>query len=441
MSSLAHAIPLLMPLAGILNSAADIERFPPPDFDSGHLLPPTTTPLPRAEWLGYLDVIVLLLALCLASYFALRVRNRKGIFVLTIFSLGYFGFFRKGCICSIGAIQNVTLALFDETYILPFTVTAFFLLPLVFSLFFGRVFCAGVCPLGAIQDLVLIKPMKVPEWLQHALGLLAYLYLGAAVLFAASGSGFIICQYDPFVAFFRLSGNVNIVVLGISLLVIGFFVGRPYCLFLCPYGVLLRHLSRLSQWRITVAPEGCFQCRLCENACPFGAIATPTSEEGHAPSGRDRTRLVAILMLAPFLIALSGWAFSLAGGPFSHTHFTVRLAEQIVLEDSGVLEGSTDASQTFRKTGQPKELLVRDAERLRRRFALGGWVLGGFMGLVIVCKLLALSVFRRRRAYDADRAGCLACGRCFSYCPPESEWREQNEQRASTQAEQAVSLK
>src|SRR5215510_15844713 len=31
-------------------------------------------------------------------------------------------------------------------------------------------FCAGVCPHGALQDLLLIKPLKVPAWLQHALG-------------------------------------------------------------------------------------------------------------------------------------------------------------------------------------------------------------------------------------------------------------------------------
>ncbi|MCL5098356.1 MAG: molybdopterin-dependent oxidoreductase, partial [Candidatus Omnitrophica bacterium] len=37
---------------------------------------------------------------------------------------------------------------------------------------------------------------------------------GAAVLFAATGSGFIICQYDPFVSFFRRSGSVNMLAIG-----------------------------------------------------------------------------------------------------------------------------------------------------------------------------------------------------------------------------------
>ena len=47
---------------------------------------------------------------------------------------------------------------------------AFFLLPLIFALFAGRVFCAAVCPLGAAQDIVLLRPIKVPNWLAHCLG-------------------------------------------------------------------------------------------------------------------------------------------------------------------------------------------------------------------------------------------------------------------------------
>jgi hypothetical protein len=49
---------------------------------------------------------------------------------------------------------------------------------------------------------VLIRPVAVPGWLESGLRLFAYAYLGAAVLFAATGSAFIICRYDPFVGFF-----------------------------------------------------------------------------------------------------------------------------------------------------------------------------------------------------------------------------------------------
>ncbi len=138
----------------------------------------------------YADAALLIVALLLASYLILRRRNRRAIFALMIAALFYFGFWREGCICPIGAIQNVTLTAFDSTYAIPLVAAAFFVIPLVFTLFCGRVFCGAVCPLGAIQDAVLIHPVAVPRWLESGLRLLAYTYLGAAVLFAASAARF-----------------------------------------------------------------------------------------------------------------------------------------------------------------------------------------------------------------------------------------------------------
>ncbi len=413
-------IPILILFLSIVTNAADVQRFPPPDFESGHTLPPTETPSPRENIWGYIDVGVLLVALSIGSYLVIKKRTRTGIFVLMVFSLLYFGFYRKGCICSIGAIQNISLGFFDASYAVPFAAAAFFIFPLLFALFFGRVFCAGVCPLGAMQDLLLIKPIKVPSWLQNALSILPYFYLGAAVMFAALGSTFIICKYDPFVTFFRLSGNFTIVVLSVSMLVICLFVGRPYCLFLCPYSVLLRHFSRLSLWRVTVAPESCCQCQLCEDACPFGAITKPTPLHMQGPEEKDRRRLAWLLILTPVFILLGGWLFSLAGDTFARMHHTVRLAERVTLEEAGMVEGFTDASQFFRDSGEPKEVLYQEAINVQNRFTLGAWMLGGFMGLVLAGKLIKHSLFRKRTDYDADRAACLACGRCYSYCPLET---------------------
>ncbi len=220
---------ILALLMGLCGRASSIERFPPPEFtETNHEIPSPTAPNPRLDGFEYMDAAVLLAALTIVSYLVLRKRNRKLVFVVMIASLVYFGFYREGCVCSIGAIQNATLTFFDSQYAMPVTVTIFLLVPLLFTLFFGRTFCAGVCPLGAIQDAVVLWPIKVPRWLESTLRLLAYTYLGAAILFAATGSAFIICRYDPFVSFFRMSGRINVVILGASLLVIGMFVGRPY---------------------------------------------------------------------------------------------------------------------------------------------------------------------------------------------------------------------
>ena len=399
--------------------AGGVERFPPPDFEGGYEMPSPTTPHARQTIYEYIDVAVLLAALSVSSYLILKKRSRRAIFVLMVFSLLYFGFWRQGCVCPIGATQNIVLSIFDSEYVMPITVAAFFLLPLVFTLFFGRSFCAAVCPLGAVQDLVLSRPVSVPPWAESGLRLLAYVYLGAAVLFAATGSAFVICRYDPFVSIFRLTGNLNILILGGCLLLIGVFIGRPYCRFLCPYGVILRHLSRLSKWRVTITPDECIQCKLCEEACPFGAIKKPTTKWPQKEYHVARKRLALFILLLPVLIFMGGWAGSSIRAVASKAHETVRLAERIYLEEAGEVEGTTDASAAFRATGKGIPELYEEASNIRAQFGRGGWFFGGFVGLVIGLKLIGLSIWRQRKDYEAGRADCLACGRCFEYCPRE----------------------
>jgi len=410
-----------MAISLILSGATSgAERFPPPDFvETDHVIPSPTCPGPRQDVYEYIDAAVLLAALGLASYLVLKKRSRRAIFALTVFSLLYFGFWRKGCVCPIGAIQNIVLSVFDRDYAVPIVVVIFFMLPLVFTLFFGRTFCAAVCPLGAIQDLVLSRPISVPNWVESGLRLLAYVYLAAAVLFAATGSAFVICRYDPFISIFRLSGNLNILILGGCFLLIGVFIGRPYCRFICPYGVILRQLSRLSKWRVTITPDECIRCRLCEDSCPFGAIRKPTTQLPAQEYHVAKKRLVFLLLLLPVLVFLGGLAGSSLKGVTSRAHETVRLAEQIYMEETGEAEEITDASSAFRATGKKINELYEQASNIRARFELGGWILGGFIGLVIGLKLIGLSVWRQRTDYEADRAGCLSCGRCFNYCPRE----------------------
>ena len=398
------------------------QRFPPPDFEGGHQLPVTTTPPARGLILQYLDVAVLGASLALASVLVFKKRSRKGLITLSIFSVLYFGFWRKGCVCSSGSVQNVALGLFDRSYAVPAGVTAFFVLPLVFALFAGRAFCAGVCPHGALQDLVLLKPVKVPPWLEQALSVLPYIYLGAGVLFAATGSAFIICQYDPFVPIFRMNGRTLMVLAGAALLLLGVFVGRPYCRFLCPYGALLKLGAIVAKWRVRVTPDYCTQCRLCEASCPFGAMREPESGAGVAPTlAKDRRRLALLLALVPALMAGGSWLGWRFSAPASRLHPTVSLAEQFVRAQGtapkfGVLTPDELALERARQT--PQEILI-DARRIRARFATAGTIFGAWVGLVIGAKLVSRSLRRRRNDYEPDRGDCFECARCFEYCPNE----------------------
>lgn len=412
---------LVVLVLSLLSGAAE-QRFPPPDFESGHKLPTTTAPAARAVLFQYLDVVVLAGCLGIATWLVYRKRSRKGILGLSLFSLAYFGFWRKGCVCAIGSLQNVSLALSDSSYSLPVGVLAFFVLPIGIALFAGRSFCAGVCPHGAIQDLVLLKPLKVPEWLEQGLSILPFIYLGAGILFAATGSAFIICQYDPFVPIFRMSGRTLMVLSGVALLVLGVFVGRPYCRFLCPYGALLKLGSAFSRWRVRVTPNHCTQCRLCETSCPFGALRQPQAVETESVTLRtDRRRLAMLLLLLPLLIG----AGVFVGAKFSHgaarVHPTVALAERYLHEkDSppkfGVLSPDDLALERAR---QHSEELLSDARVIEQKFRIGSWIFGGWIGLVIGLKLISLSLHRQRTDFEPSSGDCFSCARCFEFCPNE----------------------
>ncbi|MGO9096239.1 MAG: 4Fe-4S binding protein [Bryobacteraceae bacterium] len=241
----------------------------------GYKTPPVQKPLPRDRWLQVLDVALLGFATGASVWLVLKRRSRKGLAWLSIGSLAYFGFYRQGCICPIGSIQNVALALADPRYSIPLVATAMFFIPLVVALFFGRAFCGAVCPLGAIQDVVVLRPIQTPRRLDRILGLLKYLYLGLAIFFAVRpglARDFLICRFDPFVGFFRRTGAPHMLLLGGAFLVLGMFVGRPYCRYLCPYGALLEWCTRLARRGVTITPNKELDCGLCAGSCPFGAI-------------------------------------------------------------------------------------------------------------------------------------------------------------------------
>ncbi len=263
-------------LAQAMDYQRPVQTAPQQDtIGGGYKTPPVQKPLPRDAWLQVLDVALLGLATGASVWLVLKRRNRRALGWLSLGSLAYFGFYRQGCICPIGSIQNVAVALTDPHYSIPMVVTAMFFIPLVVALFFGRAFCGGVCALGAIQDLVVLKPIQAPRLLDRVLGLLKYVYLGLAIFFAvqpALGRDFVICRFDPFVGFFRLSGAPHMLILGGALLVVGMFVGRPYCRYLCPYGALLNWCTRLARRGVTITPEKELDCGLCAGSCPFGAI-------------------------------------------------------------------------------------------------------------------------------------------------------------------------
>jgi len=393
------------------------QRFPKPEFETGYTIPTPTTPEPRSVSLEYFDVIILVLVLAMASWFGLKARSRKGIFWLSVFSLVYFGFYRDGCICAIGAIQNVALSISDPDYTISLTALSFFLVPLVATLFFGRTFCAAACPLGAIQDLVILKPISLPVWLRKTLGILPFVYLGLAVLYAVTKTDFIICRYDPFIGIFRLNAPFHMIVLGISFLLIGLFIARPYCRFLCPYGALLNLVSRFSKWHLSITPANCTRCRLCTTSCPFDAIEEPVKDIEKIPYPQPLRRILPYILLIPLWIGIGGYAVSLSSSILSRVNRDVNLAVTMIAHPELNNDPDNLDIQTFLSSGKSMETLVKEAKIIQQKFFLGGWILGGFLGLVIGIKLVTELVYNRKKDYEPHRGDCYSCGRCMEYCP------------------------
>jgi NosR/NirI family nitrous oxide reductase transcriptional regulator len=393
------------------------ENFPLPEFRGGQTFPEQINPFPRPAALWYLDGAILLVTLVLATLFSLKLRSRAHLVMVALFSLAYFGFYRHGCVCAIGAIQNVAYALGANGYKLPVLVGVFFALPLLFALFVGRTFCAGVCPLGALQEIIVLRPVRVPAWLDTTLSQVPFLFGGLAVLYATIGSTFLICRYDPFIEFFRFGGSLPILIFGAALLILGIFVGRPYCRYICPLSALLRLTAPLAQWRPRITTAECINCHLCASACPYGAIRPPTETERGFSRRAARRSLAWQLLLLPIFIAAGGGLLRLSSFSLAQLDPRVRLAEEVWLQEQGAIQEPTDALEAFGNLGQPNLMAYQRGAAVQQWFDTGSWVLGGWIGLVFGLKLVGMSLRRRRDTYSIDVASCVHCGRCYNVCP------------------------
>lgn len=94
-------------------------RFPKPDFESGYQYPSETHIMPPGLAADLLDIAILLGMLSVATWAVLKRRSRRWVIGISLVSVAWFGFIKEGCVCPVGSIQNVALALADPSYILP----------------------------------------------------------------------------------------------------------------------------------------------------------------------------------------------------------------------------------------------------------------------------------------------------------------------------------
>lgn len=189
-----------------------------------------------------------------------------------------------------------------------------FLVVILITLVFGRIYCAGICPLGTIQDIISWihrrffrqKPLKYAK----ASYFLRYSLLLISLISFLAGTTFLISLLDPFSNFGRIMSNLvrplfflgsngvadfmesrNVFMLAktyykgfyaasfaysvVFLLILGWlswFHGRLFCNTLCPVGALLGIVSKVSFFRISLDRKACNSCGHCSRVCKAQCI-------------------------------------------------------------------------------------------------------------------------------------------------------------------------
>jgi ferredoxin len=395
-------------------------RFPKPDFESGYKYPVFEYPVPDEALWNIVDVIALTAMMSIVAYSVMRARRRTPVFIISVISVLYFGFYRNGCVCSIGAIQNVALTLTHNSYAMPFAVFLIFILPVIFAFFFGRVFCAGVCPFGALQELVNVKNFRLPKSLSAVMGIFPWIYLFLALLYAVTRTQFIICRFDPFIGIFRFGGDFGMIIFGALFMVASAFTGRPFCRFLCPYGALLSFFSRFSIWKMNITTI-CVNCDLCRNACPVDAILPPYENRVRESRSKGNRRLLAYIVFLPVMMLVGTLTLRLISDTLSRSNRDVRLYELLVRHEANPQNTPSLDVETFLSQGGKTGELKTKADSIKAGFRTYSAIAGALIGLAVAVTLVNLAVRRTRKTYEISHAACVACGRCFGYCPGNNE--------------------
>jgi len=393
-------------------------RFPKPGFESGYQYPQLLYVVPDEPFWIVIDIAGLIILMSVIAWAVIRKNVRTPVVAISLISVAYFGFFRKGCVCSIGSIQNIAVALTDSSYAIPVSVLLFFILPVIFTLLFGRVFCAGVCPFGALQELVNVRNYKLPKAVASVLEIIPWIYLIFALMFAVTRSAFIICRFDPFVGIFRLGGAMPLIISGVILLIISVFTGRPFCRFICPYGALLSLFSRVSVWKVKITKKQCINCELCHNACPVDAIRPPYDNKVKEIRTKGVRRILIYLTVLPLMSVVGAFTMRSMSDSFSNVNKDVRLHKMVIESEQGLHQDKQllELESFYGRGGTLNELNLR-IDRIKRDFKLYSTVAGLVTGLIIGFVLIGLSTKRTRKEYEIDDSACVSCGRCFNYCP------------------------
>lgn len=162
----------------------------------------------------------------------------------------------------------------------------------VLTLIGPKLFCGWICPVGAIQELIAMAADKlkiVRRKINYSISygfrlalFLAFLITGAAGLITMTYKDQIIPFnfYDHINPFHGFEFNFGPTILDNLLLylpfiltvVLAFKIYRPFCHFVCPFGIYAHFLEQIGLFRISLNKTKCTDCKICVKKSPCQAV-------------------------------------------------------------------------------------------------------------------------------------------------------------------------
>jgi ferredoxin len=231
---------------------------------------------------------------------------------LTIFIfIDFAGFISAKLIHAILFLQFIPSLL--EFIQLVSLAAAGFVFIVILTLFFGRVYCSTICPLGTLQDIFIRfrrfrkrkifryqKPLKVLQYSIVVIVVIMLLFNNILFLnlldpFSLAGKIFtnffrpvyyginnaasaILTSFHLYylypVTVYRLSIGAVVFtgLFSITIVLLSIYRGRWFCNAICPVGTTLGLLSKFSIFKIRIDEKHCTSCGMCLAVCKSGCI-------------------------------------------------------------------------------------------------------------------------------------------------------------------------
>ncbi len=163
----------------------------------------------------------------------------------------------------------LTSILVQHRFLLPIAGMLVVLLLMVFIS--NKSICGWGCQLGLFQDLLYRVPLpkwKPPFWLSNGVRFVAFIALVAGLGMAGVDW---VKGVDPF-QLFAFKFTVGIALFSAAVVIASLSIYRPWCQFLCPFGLVGWLVEQVSLLRPRINRDVCKSCQLCVKACPTHAM-------------------------------------------------------------------------------------------------------------------------------------------------------------------------